>query len=164
MSKKQAIILFFCAIFVGILLIQPFNYLCRASGWCDPIIVSYYLPKKMGTRSFDIILEAKNLSKTVDFSSTIRSAVVLSGEDVEVKFLARNPSDQSIKIRPRPYIVPVEAAKYIKFYDCLCFKETSLKAKKTKELSVKFRIDPKIEKDEFFNNVQIIRIGYELAQ
>ncbi len=162
MSKKQAIILFLSAILVGFLAIQPFNYVCRISGLCNPIIISYYFAKKPGNLSFDVIFEAKNLSSNLKASSLTRSDLIYINQNFEAKYEIRNSQNYDVKIRPKRYIFPVEAKKYIKFYECLCGYEYKIKKKSSKEVSVKFYIDPKIEEDEFFkNNPKIIRIGYE---
>ncbi len=162
MSTKQAIILFISSILLGFLMILPFNLLCKATNWCSPIIVSYYLPKIQGDRSFEIFFEADNASKDVDFKVLQRSVVVRSGGDSEVEYSALNVSKNDIKIRPMPYVLPAEAKKYIKFYECLCFKERAVKSGEDIIMSVKFRLDRKIEKDEFFKENPIIRVGYKL--
>ena len=92
MSKKQAIILLTSSILIGFLAIQPFNYICRLTDWCEPISISYYLPKKTGNKMFDVVFEAKDLSENVNFRNLTRSAVILSGSDFELKYEARNKS------------------------------------------------------------------------
>lgn len=162
MSKKQVIILFISAILVGFLVIQPFNYVCRISGWCNPVTISYYFPKKPGNVRFDVIFEAKNSTQNIKAYSLTRSDLIYTNQNFEVKYEIRNSQNYDVKIRPKRYIFPVEAVKYIKFYECLCGYEYKIKKKSSKEVFVKFYIDPKIEEDEFFkNNPKIIRIGYE---
>jgi len=162
MSKKQAIILLLSALLLGLLMIQPFNLFCRATNKCQPIILAYYMPKETGSEYFEIFFDAKDRSKEVRFEATQRSVVMLAGDNYEVKYEAQNAADHEIKIRPKPYVYPLEAAKYIKFYECLCSREHKIKKGGQIDLSVKFRLDHKIENDPFFKDMRNIRVGYEI--
>ena len=163
MSKKQAIILLLTAILLGFLMIQPFNYICRLTDKCYPIILSYYLPKSTGKERFELFFMAKDRSKEVQFSSVERSKIVLAGADVSVLYRAKNISDHDVKIRPIPYVNPEEAGKYIKFYECLCFREHTIKPGKSINLMVRLRVEKAIEDDLFFKEgSRAIEIGYEI--
>ncbi len=162
MSKKQALLLLVSALLLGFLMIQPFNLFCRATDKCQPIILAYYMPKQTGKEYFEIFFDAKDRSKDVRFEVSERSAVVLAGDNVEITYEAQNAVDHDIKIRPTPYVFPPEAEKYIKFYECLCFREHKIKKGEQVELSVKLRLDRKIENDPFFKDMRNIRVGYEV--
>lgn len=162
MSKKQILLLLLSALLLGFLMIQPFNLFCKATDKCQPIILSYYTPKQTGSEYYEIFFDAKDRSKDVRFEANNRSALVLAGDNVQVKYEAQNATDHDIKIRPKPYIYPPEAEKYIKFYDCLCFREHKIKKGDQIELSVRLRLSRKIEKDPFFKDMRNIRVGYEI--
>ncbi len=162
MSKKQAIFLFFGAILIGILLVRPFNYLCKYSGWCKPIIISYYLPSAKGETDFNIMFQAKDNSEKVEFRSDQRSVVLRSGSNYEVSYFAKNISDKKINIRPKRFIEPKKAMKYLDFYECLCFKEHEIEPNEEKELSIKFKVKKEIENDKELLNSKIVIIGYEV--
>ncbi len=162
MKKSQAILLVLAAIAIGLLMIVPFNFICKFSNKCEPIILSFYIPKQKGQENYEIIFEAKDHSQEVDLGVKYHSMIVRSGEDVEVKYIATNLTNHEVKIRPMPYTVPQEGFDYIKFYECLCLKERKIGAHKSILLSVKLRIDPKIDNDEKFRDLKIIRVGYSI--
>ncbi|HLD76710.1 MAG TPA: cytochrome c oxidase assembly protein [Rickettsiales bacterium] len=162
MSIKQSIILFVSAILLGLLMILPFNLICKSTDWCEPIVISYYLPSKHGNEGFEIFFEAKDNSEAVNIEVKQRLILVLTGQKAQVQYNIMNPLRKQVKISPKLYIVPQEAAKYLKFYDCLCFKERKIGAREIKSFNVRFKLDRKIEEDEFFKNQRNIRIGYEI--
>lgn len=164
MSKKQAIILLFSAILIGFLMIQPFNYLCRLTGKCTPIILSYYLPKSVGKGRYEVFFVTKNRAKEVKFVADSRSEIVNAGANASMIYRVKNISDHDITIRPMPYVIPEEANNHIKFYECLCFSEHKIKAGDTIKMAVRFNLDRAIEKDPLFKENRIIVVGYEIEK
>ncbi len=162
MSKKKALFLFVAAILLSFLMIQPFNLFCRTTDKCQPIILSYYLPQNAGDERYEIFFDAKDFSKDVIFEVPQSSVIVRTGQASQVEYAAKNVSDHDIKIRPTPYVYPPEAAKYVKFYECLCFREHKIKAGGEIRLSVKFKLLRAIEQDPMFQDMRAIRVGYEV--
>ena len=162
MSKKQAIILLLSAILLGFLMIQPFNYICRLTDKCYPIILSYYLPKSTGKERYEVFFMTKDRSKELQFTAASRYAVVHAGEDFSVIYRVKNISDHDIKFRPMPYMIPDEASKFIKFYECLCFREHKIKAGEVTTFAVRMNLDRAIEKDPLFAQSRTIVMGYEV--
>jgi len=166
MAKKQAIILLLGAFILGFIMIQPFNLFCKATNYCEPIILSYYIPQDQGEELFNVVLEAKNLSQDLFLQPNIRELVLYSSFKAQVYFELMNLSkSQKKNVRPELYVIPIEAKKYIKFYDCLCDSSYSIGPSELKNLSIKFMIKRDIEKDPFFKNKanNTIRIGYKIA-
>lgn len=166
MAKKQAIILLLGAFILGFIMIQPFNLFCKATNYCEPIILSYYIPQDQGEELFNVILEAKNLSQDLFLQPNIRELVLYSSFKAQVYFELMNLSkSQKKNVRPELYVIPIEAKKYIKFYDCLCDSKHSIEPSELKNLSIKFMIKRDIEKDPFFKNKanNTIRIGYKIV-
>lgn len=161
MSKKQALILLLSAILLGFLMIQPFNYICRLTDKCYPIILSYYLPKSTGKERYELFFMTKNHSQDLQFKALSRSAIINSGEDVSIVYQVKNTSNHDIKIRPMPYVEPNEAINYIKFYECLCAREHKIKAGDTVNLMMRLNLNQKIEKDPLFKESRVIIVGYE---
>lgn len=162
MSRKQAIILLILGIFLAFLLVKPYNYLCKITGWCSGINVSYYIPTYKGEKYFDVIFEAKDSSMVIDFQALTDRIVLKTGKNIAVKYKIRNLSDKKIVAAPKRYIYPQEALKYIEFYECLCFKTYKIAAKDEEIIEIRFKIDPKIENDPLFQDKMFIRIGYEV--
>ncbi len=162
--------MFLGALLLGLLMIHPFNLLCKATDKCQPIILSYYLPKKLGQEYYELFFEARaqnelnqaNEKPIAKIHAKTRSLLLVAGSNGKVDYEILNVSDNDIKLRPTPYIIPPSAAKYIKFYECLCYKEHKIKKGETRLLTVKFNLDRKIEQDEEFKENKIIRIGYQL--
>ncbi len=161
-SRRTAIILFFSALIIGFIMIQPFNYICKFTNKCDPIILSFYLPKKIGQEEFRIIFEAKDNHEDIDFSVLEKSVTKKTGSDLKIYYEAANFTDHDIEIRPMPYIIPQEAKKYVKFYECLCFKKHKVKKGQVVKLPVLLRLDPAIETDPYFEDIPAVRVGYEV--
>ena len=163
MSKKQAVVLLFSAMLLGFLMIQPFNLICRATDKCQPIILSYYLPKFTGKEQYEIFFLAKDRSKEVRLEVLSRSAIIASGADAAVEYKLINVTDHDVKIVPRPFITPDEAAKYIKFYECLCSREHKVKKGESIKMVARFRLDRAIENDPLFTDNHNIALGYEVS-
>ncbi|MSP33767.1 MAG: hypothetical protein EXR06_02550 [Rickettsiales bacterium] len=161
MSKKQALILFFSAILLGFLMIQPFNYICRLTDKCYPVILSYYLPKSTGKERYEVFFITKNYSQDIQFKALSRSVVMYSGDDVSIVYQVKNTSNHDIKIRPMPYVEPKEVSKHIKFYECLCAREHKIKAGDSINLMMRLNLDREIEQDPLFNESRVLIVGYE---
>ncbi|NBV07445.1 MAG: hypothetical protein EBS06_09485, partial [Proteobacteria bacterium] len=128
MSAKKALFLFFGAILLGFLMIQPFNYICRLTDACFPINLTYYLPKSTTKERYEVFFMAKNYVNSLEFNADQRSKIVNSGGDLSIIYHARNISNKKIKIRPMPYVEPQEMGEYIHFYECLCHREHTIEA------------------------------------
>jgi len=162
MSKKQALTLLLASLLLGFLMIQPFNFICRLTNKCQPIILSYYLPNSEGKQYYEIFFLAKDLSQKLHFESKTKSILIKSGAKGEAIYMIKNITNQDLKIRPSLFFNTQNAAQYIKFYECLCFHEYKIKGGETITLSVKFKLDQKIEKDASFEDNKIIALGYEV--
>lgn len=163
MSKKRITVFLLSILFITLLFTKPYNYFCRSSSFCKPIIFSYYFPQKEGKFLYDIIFEAKNSSQDLEISSQVRSVVLKSGKNYEVEYKVRNKTDKDLTFRPMRYVKPFDAVKHLKFYECLCFQEYKIKAKSERILSVKFKLKTDIDDDEIFKKFKIIRLGYEIS-
>ena len=69
------------------------------------------------------------------------------GEVMIANYFARNISTESITGRATPSVAPNKAAKHFKKLECFCFTEQTLAAGESKEMPVRFYIDPKVPKD-----------------
>lgn len=69
------------------------------------------------------------------------------GEIMVVKYFARNLSATSITGRATPSVAPSKAAKHFMKLECFCFTEQTLAAGESKEMPVRFYIDPKVPRE-----------------
>jgi cytochrome c oxidase assembly protein Cox11 len=147
---------------IALLLIKPFNFFCSLSSKCHPIILSYYLPTKKGTQNFEVNFEANNQLSTIEFKALSQKIMIRTGQNTTAIFTAKNLSNYPIKIRPEYFIEPENANQYITRYECLCFKEHIIAAGQEIQMPFRIKIDPEIEKDQYFIKNKIINIGFKI--
>ncbi|MGH8625031.1 MAG: cytochrome c oxidase assembly protein [Gammaproteobacteria bacterium] len=68
------------------------------------------------------------------------------GEIKQVSFLAKNLSGSLIRGRAVPSVSPSIGAKHLKKIECFCFTEQRLSAGASKEMPVRFLVDPSLPK------------------
>ncbi|MGH8611699.1 MAG: cytochrome c oxidase assembly protein, partial [Gammaproteobacteria bacterium] len=73
----------------------------------------------------------------------------------QVSFLAKNLSASIIRGRAVPSVSPSIGAKYQRKMECFCFTEQRLSAGASKEMPVRFLIDPSLPKD-----IKTLTLGY----
>jgi cytochrome c oxidase assembly protein subunit 11 len=160
---NKAIFYLLGIILLSFLLIRLFNFTCNSTSKCQPIILSSYLPNKKGEKTFQFNFEAKNNRLDIEFKPVETEISAISGVNYNINFLAQNLTNHKIKIRPKYFVIPIEANKYLKRYECLCFKEHKIAAKDKILMPFRFKIDPAIEQDPYFIANNKITIGYELT-
>lgn len=69
------------------------------------------------------------------------------GQVVTASYVARNLSSKSIVGRAVPSVAPSVAAKHFIKVECFCFSEQKLAPGETKEMPVRFYVDPKVAKE-----------------
>lgn len=149
-------------ILIALLLIKPFNYFCSLTSKCSSLILSYYLPTKKGKHDFEINLLAQNQLPDVEFRVITPKIKLNSGQSATIIYTAKNLTNHKIKIRPGYFIEPEDADDYIERYECLCFKEHILAPNQEIQMPFRFKIDPKIDDNQYFYKNNIITIGYKL--
>jgi cytochrome c oxidase assembly protein subunit 11 len=147
---------------IALLLIKPFNFFCNLSSKCSPIILSYYFPAKKGSQNFEINFEAQNQLSTIEFKVLNSKIILKTGQNATIIFTAKNLTNHQIKIRPEYFITPENADQYITRYECLCFKEHIIAAGQEVQMPFRIKIDPAIEKDQYFSKNNIINIGFKI--
>lgn len=81
-----------------------------------------------------------------EFRSVVRKMTVHPGEIGEAVFLVRNRSDADIVGQAVPSVVPGKAARYFNKTECFCFTRQPLKAGESKEMPMRFVVDPQLPK------------------
>jgi cytochrome c oxidase assembly protein subunit 11 len=96
---------------------------------------------------------------TVTFDGTVNSKLpwqfgprrmsmkVRPGELYETTYFARNTSDRDIVGSATPSIAPARASKYFNKTECFCFTAQTLVAGETREMPVRFIVDPDLPAD-----------------
>lgn len=96
---------------------------------------------------------------TVTFDGTVNSKLpwtfgprqlsmqVRPGELYETTYVARNTSDRDIVGSATPSVAPARASKYFNKTECFCFTAQTLVAGETREMPVRFIVDPDLPED-----------------
>jgi len=92
-----------------------------------------------------------------EFRPTMSSIEVHPGEEVEVTFFARNPTNNDMVGQAVPSLVPFKAAEYFHKPECFCFNQQPLQAGASAELPLRFIVDQDVSKQ-----VNTITLSYTL--
>lgn len=128
-------------------LVQPFNWYCQITQSCRPFFFSYYMPKTKGIMPINIKFEVTNFQKNLDFRSDISELTTVTNQKNLVTYYAKNNSKKLIRFRPKLIVEPEFAEKYLKRYECLCFREYRLKPGEEIEMRMEFEIERRMESD-----------------
>jgi len=102
-------------------------------------------------------LATNNESMPWQFSPEVASIKVHPGEEVEVRYIATNPTGRTMTAQAIPSLVPFKAAEYFHKTECFCFNQQALKAGESAELPLRFIVDQDIPKQ-----VNTITLSYTL--
>ena len=80
---------------------------------------------------------------------------VRPGEQYEALYFARNESDRAIVGSAVPSVAPARASGYFSKTECFCFNAQTLKAGETRDMPVRFIVDPNLPAD-----VKTITLSY----
>lgn len=82
-----------------------------------------------------------------EFRSLTKKLDVHPGETTVVKYLVRNPTDETITGQAIPSVTPFQSAAYFKKIECFCFTQQTLKPGETREMPVQFVVEAGLDKD-----------------
>jgi cytochrome c oxidase assembly protein subunit 11 len=89
------------------------------------------------------------------FKPKLHSIQVHPGELTEVWYEARNTTSGSVVGNAVPSVAPSTASMYFNKTECFCFTEQRLDAGESRDMPVRFMIDPKLPPE-----VQTVTLGY----
>lgn len=81
------------------------------------------------------------------FEPKVREMMVHPGQAYETGYVARNLTDRDMRGQAVPSVSPTRGAKYFNKTECFCFSEQSLGAKQSKDMPLKFIVDPALPKE-----------------
>ena len=93
------------------------------------------------------------------FAPEQQSMLVQVGRQYEALYFARNTSDRGIVGSAVPSVAPARASAYFNKTECFCFTEQKLAAGETKDMPVRFIIDPALPAD-----VKTLTLSYVFYQ
>lgn len=126
-------------------------------------------PAPKNDRMVTVVFDAGVNSKLPwDFAPQRMSMQVRPGELYETAYLARNKSDRDIVGSATPSVAPARASQYFNKTECFCFTAQTLVAGESREMPVRFIVDPDLPDDVrtltlsytfFKNDVLTARLG-----
>jgi len=90
-----------------------------------------------------------------EFRPLVKKLEVHPGKVYEVKYLVRNPTQETITAQAVPSVTPFLTATHFKKLECFCFTQQTLKAGETREMPVRFVVDAAVDRD-----VKTITLSY----
>ena len=75
------------------------------------------------------------------FKPQMSSIEVHPGQEMEIRYLANNPTNKPMVAQAIPSVVPFQAAEYFHKTECFCFNQQPLAAGESAELPLRFIVD-----------------------
>lgn len=97
-----------------------------------------------------------------EFRSAEAGMTVHPGGLYEATFTATNLTDTSKTAQAVPSVAPQQAAKYFKKLDCFCFTTQAFEANETRQLPVRFIIDPDLP--EYVDTITLSYTMFDTAR
>lgn len=150
-----------CSFAFGFALVPLYDVLCEVTGYGDR--------SKLSEASAAVEAPDQNRSVTVEFVSTaptygswefrpeVRTLEVHPGKLYEANFHAKNLRAQPIVAQAVPSVAPFQATRYFHKTDCFCFTPQSFEAEQSRQLTVRFIIDPQLPA-----NIDRLTLGYAM--
>lgn len=82
-----------------------------------------------------------------EFHPIVKKMRVHPGEIATVKYYVRNTTDETITGQAIPSITPDGSAEFFKKLECFCYSRQTLKPKESKELTVRYIVQPTLPAD-----------------
>jgi len=94
-----------------------------------------------------------------EFQPMVRKIRVHPGEVTEVKYYARNRTDEAVDGQAIPSLAPGLAARYFNKTECFCFTRQTLGPGEYKEMPLRFVVDPELP-----DEVRTVSLSYTFYQ
>jgi cytochrome c oxidase assembly protein subunit 11 len=94
-----------------------------------------------------------------EFSPLVKKVKVHPGAVTEVKYFARNPTDNAITGQAVPSLAPGRAARYFNKTECFCFTQQTLGPREAREMPIRFVVDPDLPAE-----VKTVSLSYTFYQ
>lgn len=96
-----------------------------------------------------------NLGMPWEFTPAVTSMKVHPGKVYTTAFTARNPTSRDTVGQAVPSVAPGKASRYFNKTECFCFNQQPLAAGESKDMPLRFIVDPNLPKD-----VSILTLAY----
>jgi len=139
-----------------------YRIFCQVTGYGGTTQRSELLADvKVLDRSINVRFDA-NTSKGLnwEFAPVERQVSVKLGEQKQIKYVARNLSDQPVTGTATFNVTPQHVGAYFNKIECFCFTETTLQPGEKIDMPVVFFIDPDLDEEEVMRNLKTITLSY----
>lgn len=102
-------------------------------------------------------LATNNESMPWKFEPMQSEIYVYPGEEVEVRYFAKNPTKSDMVAQAVPSVIPFKAAEYFHKTECFCFNNQPLDAGESTEMALRFIVDIDVAK-----SVNTITLSYTI--
>lgn len=132
----------------GFALVPLYNVLCDVTGYGDRSKLSkaatvVEAPDENRTVTVELMSSAPTFADW-ELKPVAGDVRVHPGKLYEAKFVARNLRSRPAVAQAIPSIAPLQATQYFRKTECFCFTPQSFEAQQTRELVVRFIVDPKL--------------------
>lgn len=137
----------------GYLLVPLYDVFCEITGLNgktgrleEAAVADRYEPDL--TREIKVQFVANNnLGMPWEFGPSVATMTVHPGKVYATTFLARNPTSRDMIGQAVPSVAPGRASRYFNKTECFCFNQQPLAAGETKEMPLRFIVDPNLPRD-----------------
>jgi cytochrome c oxidase assembly protein subunit 11 len=132
----------------GFALIPLYNVLCDITGYGDRTQLaqaSAFTPGAQTDRRVTVeFMSAAPTFGDWDFHPEVAQMEIQPGQLYAATFYAKNLRGQPVTAQAIPNIAPSQATQYFHKTECFCFTPQAFAANQTRELIVRFSVDPKL--------------------
>ncbi|MDJ0739392.1 MAG: cytochrome c oxidase assembly protein [Gammaproteobacteria bacterium] len=137
----------------GYLLVPLYDVFCEITGLNgktgrvdEAAVVARYEPDTSRTVTVQFVAN-NNLGMPWQFGPVVASMDVHPGKVYQTAFTARNPTAQDMVGQAVPSVAPGKASRYFNKTECFCFDQQPLAAGESKDMPIRFIVDPNLPKD-----------------
>lgn len=137
----------------GYLLVPLYDVFCEITGLNgktgrvdEAAVAARYQPDMSRTVTVQFVAN-NNLGMPWEFGPVVASMQVHPGKVYATSFTARNPTPQDMVGQAVPSVAPGKASRYFNKTECFCFDQQALAAGETKDMPLRFIVDPNLPKD-----------------
>lgn len=145
----------------GYLLVPLYDVFCEITGLngktgreSEAAVAVRYQPDLSRTITVQFVAN-NNVGMPWEFGPVVASMDIHPGKIYETAFTARNPTAHDMVGQAVPSVAPNKAARYFNKTECFCFNQQPLAAGESKEMPLRFIVDPNLPKD-----VQTLTLAY----
>jgi len=145
----------------GFALVPLYDVLCDVTGYGDrsQLVEAATIaeaPDESRTVTVEFISTAPTFGSW-EFRPVAGALQVQPGRLYEATFHARNLREQPVTAIAAPSVAPLQATQYFRKTECFCFTPQPFGAGETRNLTVRFIIDPKLPR-----NIDRVTLGYAM--